>query len=230
MTIPGEEIAQAEAADTASRLRGFGPYGLLAILVVLAGGLAGPVVGGILVIVWARLSRTPARALGFTRPRSWAATVTGGLFFGIFLKLVMKSVVMPLMGAPPVNEAFRYLQGNTAALPAILATVLVSAALGEELFYRSYMFERLGALLGRGTAALAVTTLISTALFAAAHYPGQGLPGVQQAAVGGLVMAGIYAWRRQIWFLIVTHAAFDLIAVAMIYWNLEEAVAHVFFR
>ena len=73
------------------------------------------------------------------------------------------------------------------------------------------------------------TVLLSTALFALAHYPDQGLPGVEQATMTGLVFGGIYAWRKQIWFLIVAHAAFDLTAIAIIYGNWEEAVARLLF-
>jgi hypothetical protein len=51
--------------------------------------------------------------------------VAGGILFGAALKLVMKSVVMPLFGADPVNQAFRYLAGNTAALPWVLYAVIL---------------------------------------------------------------------------------------------------------
>lgn len=77
--------------------------------------------------------------------------------------------------------------------------------------------------------ALAVTVLLSSGLFAMAHYWDQGLPGVEQAAVTGLAFGGIFAWRKQIWLPMIAHAAFDLTAAALIYWNLEEAVAHMLF-
>jgi hypothetical protein len=34
----------------------------------------------------------------------------------------------------------------------------------------------------------------------------------------------------RIWMLIVAHAAFDLTALAMIYWNLESKIAHLVFK
>ena len=42
------------------------------------------------------------------------------------------AVMMPLLGAPPVNDAFQYLVGNTAILPTALYAVLVGAGFGEE--------------------------------------------------------------------------------------------------
>ena len=210
-------------------LRGFGPLGVLAVLIVFAAALAGPIAASIAVLLWAWLSHTPMLALGFRAPRNWLLTVLGGVAFGVILKLVLKIAVMPMLGAPPINAAYQYLVGNTAALPEIVAMILISAAVGEEIFFRGYLFERLGTLLGRSRTALAFTVLFSAALFAAAHYGGQGLPGVQQAAIVGVVVGGIFAWRQAIWFLMVAHAAFDLTAVAIIYWNLERTLASLLF-
>lgn len=221
MDVPTSDIAQ--------RLRGFGPLGVLAIVVIFAVSTAGFAVSAVLVLVWARLSDTPLRNLGFKAPRSWIATLLGGAAFGIVFKVAAKAVVMPLLGAPAINASYQYLAGNANALPRIIASVLISAGFGEEVFFRGYLFERLGALFGSGKAALAASVLLSTALFALAHYHDQGLPGVEQATMTGLVFGGIYAWRKQIWLVIVAHVAFDLAAIAIIYWSWEEGVARLLF-
>ena len=233
MTVVVDEPRdRAERTDhgPGARLRGFGPVGVLAVLVVFTAALGGPVVASIAVLVWAWWSRTPMRALGFRAPTNWALTLIGGMAFGVVFKLVLKIVVMPLIGAPPINVPFQYLVGNTAALPGMVATILISAAVGEEIFFRGYLFERLGTLLGRSPAALAITVVFSAALFGVAHYGGQGVPGVQQAAIVGLVMGGIFAWSRQIWFLMIAHGAFDLTALAIIYWGWERTLASLLFR
>jgi membrane protease YdiL (CAAX protease family) len=214
----------------AAALRGFGPLGLLAILLVLAAEVVVQPLGAVLALLWARASRTPLRALGYVRPRSWLGGLAVGLAFGIAFKLVMKSVVMPLLGAPPVNPAYQHLVGNTAALPGMLFAVFVGAGFGEETLYRGYMFERLGRLLGTGTAARTATVLVTAAVFALAHVPGQGLFGALQAAIGGLVLGAIFAVTGELWLLMCTHVAFDLTAVAIIYWDLEVAVAHLLFK
>jgi membrane protease YdiL (CAAX protease family) len=67
-------------------------------------------------------------------------------------------------------------------------------------------------------------------VFASLHYFGQGLAGVQQAAITGLVFGTVFAVTGRIWMLMCAHAAFDLTAVAMIFWNLESAVAHLIFK
>lgn len=214
----------------AAGLRGFGPLGILAILLILAGNMVAVPLSAVLVLVWAWLSRTPWREIGYVQPRSWIVTLTAGLVFGVSFKLLMKAIVMPLFGAPPINQAFHYLVGNTAALPAILFAVIIGAGFGEETVFRGWMFERLGKLFGSGLWAKASIVLLTSAWFGWDHYALQGLAGVQQATIVGLVFGTIFAITGRIWFLIVAHAAFDLMAVAIIYWDLESAVAYFFFK
>jgi membrane protease YdiL (CAAX protease family) len=214
---------------TGGRWRGFGPAGIGALVLILAGALLGPVVGAALVLVWARVSDTSWSALGLVRPRNWAAAIVLGTLAGVGLKLVMKAVVMPLLGAPATNEYYRELAGNPSAVPGMFLAILVGAGFGEEVLYRGYLFERLGRLLGSSGRAKAVIIGITTLLFAAAHYPGQRLPGVEQALFTGLAFGTAFAITGQLWPVIFAHAAFDLAAYALIYWGLEEVVAHLIF-
>jgi membrane protease YdiL (CAAX protease family) len=225
--------AQPSGDRFAADLRGFGPVGILALLVILSGNVTvGPVVvpvGGILALVWTRWSRTPWREIGYVRPESWIGTLAAGLAFGCAFKFLMKAIVMPLAGAPAINPAYHYLAGNRALLPtAVLA--MAAAGFGEETVFRGYLFERLAKLFGSGAGARASIVLISAALFSLAHYPDQGLAGAEQAIVTGLVFGTIFALTRRIWLVITAHAAFDLTALAIIYWNLESDVAHLVFK
>jgi membrane protease YdiL (CAAX protease family) len=71
--------------------------------------------------------------------------------------------------------------------------------------------------------------VLSAAWFGLIHYPVQGIAGVQQATIFGLVFGTIFALTGQIWMLMIAHAAFDLTAVAIIYWNLENEVSRLIF-
>lgn len=132
----------------AEDLRGFGPIGILAIVVILSGNFLFVPLSAVLVLLWAWRSHTPWRDLGFVRPESWIRTATLGIVFGVLLKFLVKVILMPLLGAPPINQAYHYLAGNTAALPGILIAVIVVAGLGEEIVFRGYMFERSRRLFG----------------------------------------------------------------------------------
>ena len=205
-------------------LRGFGPLGLAAILIILAGNFLFAPLSAVLVLLWAYASQTPWHELGFVRPKSWTRSIVIGAFFGAVFKLVMKAIVMPLLGAPAVNAHYHFLTGNTAALPGMIATLIIVAGFGEETLYRGYMFERLGKLVGSSRRAKIAIVLITTTLFAAAHYPDQGIPGVEQAVFTGLVFGGIFAVTGELFMLMVAHATFDLVALALIYWNVEAKV------
>ena len=210
----------------AARLRGFGPLGILAILVILAGNFLFAPLSAILVLVWAQLSRTPWREIGYVRPRSWIGSVTVGIIFGSLFKLVMKAIVMPLLGADPINHAYHFVAGNPAALPGMLFAVIVVAGFGEETVFRGYLFERLGKLLGAGVWAKTSIVLVTSVFFGLMHYSVQGLAGAEQATITGLVFGTIFAIRGRLFMLMVAHAAFDVVALAIIYWNVESEVAH----
>jgi membrane protease YdiL (CAAX protease family) len=214
----------------AARLRGFGPLGILAILIILGGNLIMEPLSAILALLWVKISRTPWRDIGYVRPQSWPRTIVLGTIFGVAMKFSMKAVVMPLLGAPPINQAFHFVTGNPAVIPFMLYIILFGAGFGEETLYRGWMFERLGKLFGQGVPAKIGMILITSILFAAAHYAGQGIPGVEQALVTGLVFASIFTGTRQIFLLMIAHAAFDLTALWMIYYDLETRIAYLIFK
>ena len=214
----------------ASELRGFGPLGILAILAIALGNFIVLPLSAVLVLAWAWRSKTPWREIGYVRPESWTRIIAIGIVFGITFKLLMKAVVMPLLGADPINQAYHYLVGNRAALPGMLYAMTVGAGFGEETVFRGYMFERLGKLFGSGAGARTLIVLVAAVWFGAVHYPVQGLAGVQQATIVGLVFGTIFALTGRIWMLMFAHAAFDLTALAIIYWDLETDVAHLVFK
>lgn len=216
--------------EFARRLRGFGLLGILSILIIFSGNIFLVPLSGILVLVWAWISRTPWRELGLARPHSWPGTIALGIFFGIALKFAMKSIVMPLLGAPPCNGPFHFLTHNPAEIPWMLYTIIAGAGFGEEMIFRGWSFERLGKLWGRAWWARAITVLLTTAWFGQAHYGLQGIPGVQNATVVELIFGSVFAVTGRLYLLMIAHAAFDLAAYAMIYWDFETVVAHFFFK
>jgi uncharacterized protein len=218
----------------AAELRRFGPLGIFAILLILFTGniFVGQVivpVGAILVLGWVRLSRTPWHEIGYVRPRNWIVTVAVGLVLGIALKFLLKAIVMPLLGADPINWAYHSWAGNRALLPAGIWACLV-AGWGEETIFRGYAFERLGKLFPPGARAKIAVVLITSVWFGLVHYSSQGLTGVEQATITGLVFGSMFAFSGRIFMPMCIHAAYDLTALAMIYLGLETRVAHLIFK
>jgi membrane protease YdiL (CAAX protease family) len=230
LDLPGETRDSTSDDPVAQGLRGFGPLGVLAIVVILAGNFLLPPLSAILVLVWAWRSHTPWSEIGYLRPKSWIRTLAIGISFGIAFKLLMKAIVMPLLGAEPVNQAYHYLAGNRAALPGAIYTMIVVAGFGEETVFRGYLFERFGKLFGHRVWARTSIVLLTSVWFGLLHYSVQGLAGAEQATIVGLVFGAIFALTGRIWMLIIAHAAFDLTALAIIYWDLESRVAHLVFK
>lgn len=214
----------------AARLRGLGPVGLLWIAIILAGAMVNGLVSATLVVLWVVLSNTPWHEIGYVRPKNYALTIGGGVAFGAALKLLLKAVVMPLLGAKPINGAYHFLAHNSAALPGFLLLVVVSAGWGEETFWRGYLFERVERLFGSSAATKIIVVLVTSALFGMAHYQGQGRDGVVQAIITGLTFGSIFAYTERLVFVMIAHAAFDVVAVLIIYFDVETHIAHLVFR
>jgi len=67
-------------------------------------------------------------------------------------------------------------------------------------------------------------------LFGMAHYQGQGRDGVVQAIITGLTFGSIFAYTGQLVFVMIAHAAFDVAAVLIIYFDVETRIARMVFR
>ena len=208
-------------------LRAFSPIGIVAIIMIL---VAGNLAGAVLVLIWASLSGTPWRDLGFVRRPHPAIDLVVAFVAGVLLKILMKALVMPLLGFGAANLTYAYLAGNTTAVVVTLLWVIVGGGFGEELIWRGFLFERLGRLLGPGSRAKIAIVVVTSIFFAVAHFPDQRLPGAIQAVFTGLIFGATYARIKSIWPVMVAHAAFDVAAVMMIYWNLEDPIGRLFFR
>jgi membrane protease YdiL (CAAX protease family) len=215
-------------------LRGFGPLGIIAIVLILfAGGITlGNIIvpaGAVLVLLWTRLSRTRWAEVGYARPKSWSFAIIGGIAGGIALKFLMKALVMPLFGATPVNQPYHYLAGNRTLLPAAI-WAMFTAGFGEETVFRGWAFERLRRLMGdRRNASLTILVLTS-AWFGLSHIPNQGRDGAIQATITGLVFGSLYLATGTIWLPMIVHTVFDLTALWMIYRDVEGTIAHLIFK
>lgn len=214
---------------TAAQLRGFGPLGILSILVILAGQLLAPL-SGILVLLWVVLSCTPWADIGYVRPRSWFTDVAVGLAVGVALKLLLKIIVMPLIGADAINRTYHYIVGNPAAALSEVLPLIIVGGFSEETVFRGFLFERFGKLIGKSIAARSATIVVVTLFFASLHLYDQGLAGFEQAICTGLTFGTIYSMTGRIWTVMCAHAAYDLVAIAIIYWNLESPLAHLVFK
>jgi uncharacterized protein len=227
--LDAKVILLLSTVTTSAQLRGFGPLGILSIAVILAGQLLAPL-SAILLLVWVLLSRTPWAEIGYARPRSWFIDVASGLAIGVALKFLLKIIVMPLIGADAVNRTYHYIVGNPAAALWEVLPLIIVGGFSEETVFRGFLFERFGKLIGKSVVAKSVTVVVVALFFASLHLYDQGLAGFEQAICTGLTFGAIYSATGRIWTVMCAHAAYDLTAIAIIYWNLEVPLAHLVFK
>ena len=60
-------------------------------------------------------------------------SITLAAVAGIAFKLLMKAVVMPLLGADPINRAYHFLAHHPAALPGMLFSIVIGKHPGDKL-------------------------------------------------------------------------------------------------
>ncbi len=226
-----DTIADSKPATSGFRdkLRGWGPLGIIAFLLVVLGTAVSPPVGALVAVLWVLTSRTPWRDIGYVRPKSWLGAIVIGISFGIALKLLMKAVVMPYMGMPPTNQAFHYIVHNPQAFAVFAIYAVIGAGWGEETVFRGYLFERLRKLFGSGSVAMTFIVLLATAVFAVLHFA-QGPAGIVQAAIVGFLFATVFAITGRLVSLMIAHAAFDITAGAIVFLDVEAPIAHLVFN
>lgn len=177
-----------------------------------------------LVLGWIslRLRGLGWRDVGFVRPRRWLATLALGTLAGIGMELFSTFVSVPVMsrlvGQLPDLSDFRPLVGNVQLLLIALVANWLLAAFGEEMAFRGYLMSRLAGLV-RGTRGAWLLSLVATTvIFGACHYEVQGITGMLQAGLDGLLLGLLYlGCGRTLAIPIVVHGMSNTLAFVLIY-------------
>ncbi len=172
--------------------------------VLLTQGLLWLLTGSVIAIavLW---ERKPLSSLG-VRPISWPQVLLAvalGVVLGVavpVLTLVVNQLIPPSQGGTVESVA------SSAPAGVILFSVLTASVI-EEVLFRAYPIERLKRLTGTPWPG----ALISLAAFVAFHLQGWNLGHVVGVVLPlGAIMTGLYIWRRNLLFVVITHALIDL--------------------
>jgi membrane protease YdiL (CAAX protease family) len=184
------------------------------IIATLAGELA--FLGAVL--LWVRyVNRGPLQALGL--PRHPLGDVTDGILTGVALVLLgavalwlaQRAAIVILGHAPPnADQVPDYVRGP--ALAYLAPAVIVAAPLGEEAFFRGFLYKSL-----RNRLPVWPAAIVSALVFGAVHYIRPGslvlIPGL---FVVGLGLALVYERRQSLLASAAAHATFNLVGYAFI--------------
>ncbi|WP_430429958.1 CPBP family intramembrane glutamic endopeptidase [Oceanicaulis sp.] len=129
------------------------------------------------------------------------------------------------MGEEPAGVMDRFGAVVDGSLPHYLlwlAIAIFAAGLGEELFFRGYMINRLRDALGSGFAMTALTVLLPALYFGYGHFYYQGIRGLITTGLIGLSLGLLFLiYKRNLWPLVIAHAAVDCLAFTALYFNLD---------
>ncbi len=161
------------------------------------------------------------RDVGLRRPDRWLPTIALALLFGVGYQvldtLLIGPVLQRLTGTSIDLSQFKILQGNLLAFIGALALTWTEAAFIEEMFFRGYLFNRIGDLAGQSRIGIVSSLLVSSLVFGIAHAY-QGLTGVLDIALAGIMLGLLYLFgKRNLWLPILTHGIIDTIGFVLIY-------------
>jgi membrane protease YdiL (CAAX protease family) len=171
-----------------------------------------------------RLRHMRWRDVGLRRPDRWLPTIGLALIVGIGYQALDIFIIAPLLqyltGEAINLSLFSDLQGNLLLLIVLLAASWTEAAFIEEMFFRGYLFNRITDLVGKERAGILIALIGSSLVFGAGHAY-QGITGVIDTVLAGLVLGLLYLHaRRNLWLPILTHGIIDTVGFLLIFFKL----------
>lgn len=190
----------------------------------LAGSMAA--LGGImlcLVVVWAtqRWLGLGWQEIGMRRPRSWPRTLGLGILVAVVsnaaLYPIMTYIIAPLSGGEPDVSRFDATRGNLGVMVGTVLTVWLTSAFPEEVIWRGFLMTRLAKLAGGGRLAWGLALILVSVHFGLIHFY-QGVSGMVITGLAGFLYGlAFLIFRRNLWVVIVAHAANHVIAFTAMY-------------
>ena len=190
---------------------------------LLALAMWGAVLVGALML---RLRRSSYRQLGLARPSNWLRILGLAVLAAIVANLgalALGMVIQATTDWPPLDLTYirQSIEGHAAAyLTWVVLVVWGSAAVGEELFARGFVMNRLTALFGGGRLAIPAAVLAQALLFGLLHAI-QGPTGIVITGFVGVILAiTYYASGRNLWAPIIAHGLMDTYGLTLIFLGL----------
>ena len=168
-----------------------------------------------------RLRRQRWKDVGFTIAPNWAMLLLIGLLVGVGIEALELFGTQPalthLFGKGPNLSDLNRLIGNARLSVVGVALSWVMAALGEELFYRGYLMNRVAGVLGGSSGAWIASFIFMIILFGLYHFS-QGVTGVSENMVDGAILGLLYlATGRNLLAPIIAHGIQDTVDALLIY-------------
>lgn len=161
------------------------------------------------------------RELGFRLGPQWRRWLLVGIAAGLGMEMLELFVTQPILvaltGKMPDLSEVAAIKGDATLFAVALALTWTLAAIGEELVWRGYVLNRAAWLLGGGRWGQALALAAMSLAFGLAHAY-QGITGVTENALAGLMLGGLYlASGRNLLAPIIAHGITDTVDVTLIF-------------
>lgn len=165
--------------------------------------------------------------LGFRKPQNWLRTLLlSGLVFGVIIvcAAIGNGVAGLFFEKGYVADRFGDIEGNLPMYLVWMGLVWTHAAIFEEMLFRAFLINRLGAFLGGSTAATIASVVLAAIFFGYRHAYYQGPFGFIVTGVIGLGLGFVYVWigRNNLLPQILAHGYVNSISFTMRYLGLKE--------
>jgi len=169
------------------------------------------------------------RGFGLLLPKGrgqWLRQFGWGILAMVAVFLLMGLVLAPLFGALGLespaesNDRFTFFLGKPVQFVGFLVVVIwFGAALGEEMFMRGFVLNRLATFLGEGKIGWAAALVIHATIFGAMHAY-QGVPGMIGTGLIGLVLGVFYlVGKRMLFPVVLAHGLVNTIGLLGFYFT-----------
>ena len=183
--------------------------------------------GIIVATIFLKRSGESWRGLGLRLPlgvREWAVTLGLALASAVLVIVFMIFVLAPMTAyfgwvtPPDAPDRWVFLLGIPLLFRAYLVCVVwIGAALGEELFLRGFVLNRLAGLFGPGRSGWVLAVMVHAVLFGLLHVY-QGVPGVVGSGAAAIIFASIYLLgKRRLLPVIIGHGIINTISLTAYY-------------
>jgi uncharacterized protein len=169
----------------------------------------------IFVIAYKLLAKQSPAELGIKRLRGIdiGIALIAFLLIELSMDLLIQPLVNRLTGEPADYSSFAFLQGKTGEYLKWLAYMWISAAFGEELLFRSFVFDRLQRL---NISQPFVQVLWSSLLFSLPHLY-QGATGLIVTFLFGCFFGVLYRRYQNLWINMLAHGLTDTLFLTLSY-------------
>ena len=163
------------------------------------------------------------KELGFRSQLSPGKVLGISLLLFICIEPVLDFIIQPLVNKLtseiPDYSAFDSLKGNSQKFSKYLLLTWISAAFGEEIIFRGFLFRQFNILIPQIKYKNLIIILLSSILFSLPHLY-LGLGGMIITFIFGLIFSLIYIrYNYNLWIVIIVHGLVDSLFITLVYFD-----------